>query len=179
MEHDPGVPSIACDRFELAPLTLDVIEALLTGDLASAERRLDVTFPQDDWLPGAAHMLRFRRDDLTRDPSVQPWIARAIVLPDRRMAGYAGFHGPPDTHGVCELGYTVFEAFRRRGIASQAALCLMRWARDEHGIRRFRVSISPDNAPSLAMAEKLGFARTGERIDEIDGLEWIFELAIT
>ena len=38
-----------------------------------------------------------------------------------------------------------------------------------------RASIAPDNAPSLRIAERLGLRRVGEQIDEIDGLELVFE----
>ena len=170
---------IRCERFELVLFSLAVIDALLAGDLASAERQLDVRFPPENWLPDAEHMLRFRRADVVRDPAAPPWIARAIVLPDRRVAGYIGFHGVPDADGIAELGYTVFAAYRRQEFAYEAARGMMDWARTEHGVRRFRVSISPGNAPSLAMAAKLGFVQTGEQMDEIDGLELVFDLQVS
>ena len=170
---------IRCERFELELFSLAVIDALLAGDLAPAERELDVRFPPENWLPDAGHMLRFRRADLLRDPDVWPWIARAMVLPDRRMAGYIGFHGAPDAGGIAELGYTVFSGYRRRGFAYEAARGMMNWAHTQHGIRLFRVSISPDNAPSLAMAAKLGFVQTGEQMDEIDGLELVFDVQVS
>jgi RimJ/RimL family protein N-acetyltransferase len=38
-----------------------------------------------------------------------------------------------------------------------------------------RASIAPGNTPSLRIAERLGFVQVGEQIDEIDGLELVFE----
>jgi RimJ/RimL family protein N-acetyltransferase len=55
----------------------------------------------------------------------------------------------------------------------------MRWARDEHGITEFVVSISPGNTPSLRLAASLGFVKVGSHIDEVDGLEDIFRLTYT
>ena len=66
-------------------------------------------------------------------------------------------------------------AHRRRGYAYEAVLGMMRWAHGEHGIGRYRVSVSPENGPSLALAAKLGFERTGEQMDPEDGLEYVFE----
>jgi RimJ/RimL family protein N-acetyltransferase len=79
---------------------------------------------------------------------------------------------------VVELGYEVFASYRRRGYASEAVQGMMDWAGTEHEIHRFRVSISPTNEASLAMAEKLGFKQTGEQMDEVDGLEYVFELSL-
>jgi len=38
-----------------------------------------------------------------------------------------------------------------------------------------RPSISPDNEPSLRLAQQFGFRQVGEQMDEIDGLEYVFE----
>jgi RimJ/RimL family protein N-acetyltransferase len=43
-------------------------------------------------------------------------------------------------------------------------------------VRLLRLSISPANAPSLAMAAKMGFRHAGEQVDEEDGLELILEV---
>jgi RimJ/RimL family protein N-acetyltransferase len=114
---------------------------------------------------------------MREDPNAQQWLVRAMVLREtgRRMAGHIGFHGPP-VDGAAELGYTVFPEYRRRGYALEAATALMDWAQKTHGVRRFIVSVSPSNGPSLALAAKMGFAKTGEQMDEVDGLEYVFEL---
>jgi RimJ/RimL family protein N-acetyltransferase len=49
------------------------------------------------------------------------------------------------------------------------------WAHATFGIGRFIASISPTNAASLALAAQLGFEQVGEQMDEIDGLEYVFE----
>ncbi len=59
------------------------------------------------------------------------------------------------------------------GIATEATLALMDWAATQ-GVLRVVASIAPDNAPSLRIAEKLGFARAGESEDEEDGPELVF-----
>jgi len=119
---------------------------------------------------------------MKQDPSLQEWLVYAVVLRDSREAvGHAGFHGRPGTNGkqdpeAVEIGYTIYEPYRGRGLATEAAAALIRWAREEHGIRRFIFSIAPGNEPSLAIARKLGFVQTGEQWDDEDGLELVFEL---
>jgi RimJ/RimL family protein N-acetyltransferase len=166
---------IRCQRFNLVLMTAGFIEALLAGDYVAAEEQLDVAFPEQRWAKDEEYVLRLRLDQMRSNPESAHWLLRAIVDLDRSMIGHAGFHGPPDGRGFVELGYTVFERFRRHGYASEAATCMMRWAEREHGVRNFRISVGESNAPSLAMASKLGFMRTGEQVDEIDGLEYVFE----
>jgi [ribosomal protein S5]-alanine N-acetyltransferase len=50
----------------------------------------------------------------------------------------------------------------------------MDWAAATRGIGRFVVSVSPENAPSVAMVRKLGFAPIGSHIDDADGYEDIY-----
>lgn len=110
-------------------------------------------------------------------PESAEWLLRAMVRrADGEIVGYINFHGPPDEAGRAELGYTVFEPHRRQGYATEAALAMMRWAHEAHGVSTFVVSISPANEPSLRLADAMGFLRTGTQIDEIDGEEWVFEL---
>ncbi len=52
---------------------------------------------------------------------------------------------------------------------------LFDWAHAQ-GVDRFRASVSPDNVPSLAIVQGLGFRQTGVQIDDIDGVELVFEL---
>ena len=56
---------------------------------------------------------------------------------------------------------------------------LIQWASAHKATRRFIASIGPENAPSLALARKLGFAEVGRHWDDQDGdeLEFMLELA--
>ena len=133
-----------------------------------------------DEFPGEAlGLVRFRRDQIAEHADWLPWSLRAIVLrePERTMVGYANFHGPPGVNdlgrpGAAETGYTVFPAYRGRGFATETAQAMMDWAAREHGVREFISGVTPDNAPSLRVNDKLHFVRTG---DVVDG-EIIFEL---
>ena len=60
--------------------------------------------------------------------------------------------------------------------AREAALALMQWARDDHGITSFVVSIAPGNQASQALAAGLGFVRIGSHVDDVDGPEDVLVL---
>jgi ribosomal-protein-alanine N-acetyltransferase len=173
---------IETDRLELISMTPAFLQASLRGDLAEAERQIQLSLP-GDW-PDYPPVLELRLEQLAAEPAVQPWLLRAIALrASRQMVGYIGFHTAPGAdylkewspHGV-EFGFTIFEPYRRQGFAREASLGLMRWAHEVQRITSFVVTISPDNMASRALAAGLGFVRIGSHIDEIDGLEDVFVL---
>jgi [ribosomal protein S5]-alanine N-acetyltransferase len=178
-----AAPSIVSQRLELVPLTPEVIDELLAGRGEEAGALAGIQVP-DGWPDEHDHrFLRLRADQTRKDPAWEQWLVRALALrePGRPMVGHAGFHGPPGINGshavdAVEVGYTVFEGFRGRGYATEAARALIAWAQAEHGVHRFIASVAPDNVPSLALVRRLGFVQTGSQWDEEDGEELVFEL---
>ena len=172
------VPPIATARFELVSMSLSFMRALVARDVPAAEAELGATVPPDfpDQLDS---FLQFRIADLSADPEAQPWLGRAIVLtqPDgtRTTIGSVGFHAPPGPDGRVEIGYRVEPEYRRQGVATEVVRAMFDWAAGQ-GVDRFRASISPDNAASLAVIGQFGFRQVGVQIDDIDGEELVFEL---
>ena len=170
------VPVLTTERLELVSLSKAFLAASLAGERAQAERLGGFQLPPA-WPGTHEPLLRLRLEDLEGDASLQPWLLRALVRPGpgRFMVGYVNFHGAPDARGAVELGYEVFPEHRRQGYAGETVRAMIAWAQREHGIRHFVASVSPGNAPSLAMVRKLGFTQTGSRWDEVDGEELVFE----
>jgi len=150
-----------------------LLRAVVRGDLAFVERRIGapVAAGWEQGVPAAR-----RLEQLAADPSEQPWLVRALVTSvPRRVVGSAGFHAAPDDRGRVEIGYDVAPAERRQGYAREAVEALLGWARSSGRARVCVASVSPGNAPSLGLVRSFGFRRVGEQIDEVDGLEWVFE----
>ena len=172
------VPAIPTARLELASMPVAFMEALLAGDPSAAGAAIGAAVPENlrDHLED---FLRYRLAQVVADPSIRVWLGRAMVLtePDgaRRVIGTIGFHGPPDERRRLEIGYSVQPAYRRQGFAREAVRAMLDWASFEHGIHHFIASISPTNEASLALTRGFGFVQTGEQMDEIDGLELVFE----
>jgi RimJ/RimL family protein N-acetyltransferase len=80
---------------------------------------------------------------------------------------------------MVEVGYAVDPACRRRGFGRAILHELIRRAAAEPAVRSVRASIRPDNAASLATIAGSGFVRVGEQLDDVDGPEHVFELAVT
>jgi ribosomal-protein-alanine N-acetyltransferase len=165
--------SIATPRLKLLPLTPSLLRAVAGGDLAEVEWQLGARVGKG-WEDGVPAKLRL--EQLAADPSQQLWLVRAIVASTpRQVVGCVGFHAPPDDDGRVEIGYDIVVAERRKGYAREGIRGLLDWACATGRVRICVASVSPDNAPSLALIHSLGFRHVGERIDEIDGLELVFE----
>lgn len=175
---------IVTERLELVPLPLAALEALAAGEGAEAASVMGVEIAEGWPDEHDRGFFALRARQLRDDPGRADWPVYAIVLPgaEPRMVGHAGYHGPPGINSrraddAVEFGYTVFEEFRRRGYATEAAQALLDAAR-ERGIRHFVLAVAPTNDPSLAMVRRFGFEQTGSQWDEEDGEELIFELRI-
>ena len=92
--------------------------------------------------------------------------------------GEAGFHAAPDADGMVEIGYAIDPEQRRRGYARAVLEHLLERARHEPDVRTFRATVSPTNAPSLALIGQYPFVEVGEQWDDEDGLEIIYEILV-
>ncbi len=159
-------------------MSVAFMEALQRRDFAAAEEEIGASVPR--WMPNQLrNFLRYRLAQLERDPTERQWLGRAIVLTDesgeRHVLGSIGFHGRPDGEGRAEIGYGIDPRYRRQGLTSEAVRAMFDWAHSRHGVSRFVASVSPGNRASLALISRFGFVRVGEQMDEIDGLEYVFE----
>ena len=152
------------------------MERAVNGDPSGIERITGVAVPEG-WVDEESWLLNYRFDQLRRDPTAGPWLLRIIVArePQPRMIGYINFHGPPSPEGWAEVGYEILPPYRRQGYATEAVKALFDWAHREHGVKRFRASVSPLNEASLALIKRLGFGPVGTQWDERDGEEIVFE----
>jgi [ribosomal protein S5]-alanine N-acetyltransferase len=159
-----------------ARLAPPALQALLAGDLATAREVSGA--PLTPWFLSAdvTWLWRLRLDQIAADPASADWIVRAAVtVPEGTVVGAGGFHGPPDTDGLVEIGYSTDPGFRRRGYARAMVTELLRWAAADPAVTTVRASISPGNKASLATIAGFGFTQIGEQWDDEDGLEHLFE----
>jgi RimJ/RimL family protein N-acetyltransferase len=166
-----SVEPITTERLELIAFEPEAIRHLIRG-----ERNLNLPreFPSQDDIDG---FLSIQLHRMEANPDRREWMARLMVTQTKReVIGHCGFHGPPEVIGRAEIGYTVFEQFRGQGFAKEAAKALVQWAFAQ-GEKEVYASVSPDNAPSLAVVRSLGFKQVGTQVDEVDGLELVFAIA--
>lgn len=174
MDPIPSDP-IVTDRLVLPLLTASRMERILAGDIPSVEAEIGMALPAP-WVADSARHIRFRLAQVQTHPDAEPWLIRPIAARSEppRVMGIINFHGPPDDRGFAEVGYSLEPESRGQGYAIEAVRALFEWASSEHGVTRFRASISPDNERSRNLVAKLGMIRVGAQWDEDDGLELIY-----
>ena len=74
---------------------------------------------------------------------------------------WCGLHSIDWEARQCDTGYWVRKSAQGRGIATEAANALLRYAFGALGMRRVGLTHSSGNEPSRRIAEKLGFALEG------------------
>ena len=118
-----------------------------------------------------------RSRQVGENPASAAWVTGVIWDEQQHLAvGRAGYHGPPDTAGMVEIGYAVDPAYRRLGYARAALEALLQRATDEPQVHTVRVTISPDNQASYELVSQYGFTEVGQQWDDEDGLEIIYEV---
>lgn len=81
-----------------------------------------------------------------------------------RLIGEAGVQDMrrdirPSLAGMLECGWALVPAAQGRGLAREAVEAVLAWAARTHPALPLACIIAPGNAPSLALAERLGFTR--------------------
>jgi RimJ/RimL family protein N-acetyltransferase len=87
--------------------------------------------------------------------------AFAALDGDGRFVGLALAFGIDRAAAEAELGYIVAPEARGRGLGTAILRALTDWAFAATGVRRLRLVVDVDNAASLRVAERSGYAREG------------------
>lgn len=153
------------ERLVLVPAPMEFLEAWVEGRADEAASLLGVRLPAG-WPtePQAREGLPVHLALLRTAPSEWLWRVRLITWGEgREVVGAVNLKGTPDASGSVDVGWGVEPAWRRRGIAVEAAAAVIDWALAHPAVRRVTARIAPDNAPSLRVAQRLGMRHVDTR----------------
>ena len=164
-------------RLQLIPCDLSHFEAILHDEQELASL-LQVELA-DDWLgfPAAREAMQPSYEFLKAHPSVLGWWTYLFIhQPDRTLIGLGGFKGEPSKEGMVEIGYEVAPAYRRRGLAMEAAQGMIKYAFARPEIKRVDAHTLPERNASTRVLEKVGMKHVGTVQDQQDGKIWRWSL---
>ena len=154
-------------RLDLVGCTVDLLRAE-GDDRGHFARLLDAQVP-DEWPPDLydddARLWSLSQVESATE--VEGWLTYYMVLRpvdglgERELVGIVGYKGPPTIDGTVEVGYSVMEAHRRRGYASEAVDALVGRAFDFPQVVRVIADTFPDLTASILVLERNGFTVDG------------------
>lgn len=154
----------ACLR--LIPATAKYLELELS-DIEHLARALGVASVPGDWPPGeydAGAIGFFLEQTLAAGDAGEGWLswyALSRQVKHAELFGCGGFLGAPDASGTVEIGYSIVQAARGRGLATEMVMALSSYALN-HGARRIIAHTTADNPASIAVLKKSAFDLGGE-----------------
>lgn len=161
--------------FRLAPLSQRWLEYFAVGDLEAA--RKESGLPLDPAFADGSAMWGIFAARIRDDARNTGWLVNA-VMSDGVSVGHAGFHSAPDADGLVEIGYTIFEPYRRRGLARESVGALIEYARESEEVRVIRACVAPDNIGSLGAITPYDFVRKHRQKEAGVGSEEVWELRL-
>lgn len=85
-----------------------------------------------------------------------------ILKEENIMVGDICFYGEPNEEGEVEIGYGTYPAYQGNGYMTEAVAVLIRWAREQPGVKRILASTDKTNVASYSVLVKNGFEKVGE-----------------
>ena len=164
-------------------LTLYTVELaeyeLLEADYAHPKLWLDRGFSDPHkYFLNNRNPIPYRINQVRKDPKVAKYLLRVAVLRESmEIIGSAGFHNLPDENGMIEIGFGIDPTFQNMGYGKQLLHGMWNWVVYEPGVKTLRYTVSPSNLISKQIIQKLEFDLVGEQVDDIDGVEEIYELS--
>ncbi|MEP7175428.1 MAG: GNAT family N-acetyltransferase [Gemmatimonadales bacterium] len=167
------------ERLEMAPLTLEQVDALLAGDGDRLRELTGVLFPRPIAPPPyMTDPLPDVRERLRRRLAEAPWWNWLISEREtERAVGSVSFGGPADEAGAVLIGYAMYEQFEGHGYATEAVKAMIDWAFQQAGVKQVRTLAPVWNTPALRVAENVGMRPVAS--DEDDDVGEVLVYAVT
>ncbi|GAB2774256.1 RimJ/RimL family protein N-acetyltransferase [Hymenobacter luteus] len=95
--------------------------------------------------------------------------------PKNTLVGAGGFHGPPQDETV-EIGFSIADDWRGRGLGTELVAGLIRHAADTGLVRQLTARTTPANTASRRILEQNGFCLSGPDPDAEGQLHFVRDL---
>jgi RimJ/RimL family protein N-acetyltransferase len=101
-------------------------------------------------------------DKLRNDPAMLGWFFYLVIhRADKRLIGAGGFKGLPNEKGLVEIGYEITADYRERGLGTEMAMALIRFAFGHSYIHRVIAHTEEEYNASVKILQKAGMRFVG------------------
>ncbi len=164
---------IETSRLQLRPCELSHFEAIIS-DEAQLAKELQVDLAED-WLgfDAAREAMQPAYEYLKTNPNALGWWTYLFIhKADLTLIGLGGFKGEVNEAGMVEIGYEIAPAYRRRGLALEAALGMIDFAFANPRVKLVDAHTLPERNASTGVLEKAGMSFAETVNDPTDGEIW-------
>jgi [ribosomal protein S5]-alanine N-acetyltransferase len=182
------MPALETARLRLVPITLEMVEAVLSRDKEASDTALDRALAALGWPTGARFPDSWPNDDLVSrafpfslaairaDPDKRLWGDTMVMTRESppKVLGSVVFKGHPDD-GIAEVGYGIEDGSRGQGLATEATLACVEWALAQPGIVAVQAITFEGHLASLGVIKNCGMTPAGTREHHIFGELLVFE----
>lgn len=166
-------------RLRLVPCEERHFEAILAGPERLGPILGATVFGDGFDFPGVASIetVRFFYERLKADPGLLGWWMHLFVhAEDGVLIGQGGYKGRADEAGMVEIGYAISPAYRRRGLATEAAQGLIDHAFTHDQVDRVDAHTLAGPNASTKVLKKVGMAFVETVEDPRVGEAWHWSL---
>ena len=161
---------IETERLQLIACNKMHFETLLKSEQDFADL-LDAKLA-DDWL-AFPESVPFAQKMLADNPQILRWGMYVFLYkPENTIIGTGGYKGIADENGMVEIGYAVASGFQNRGIATEAALAMIKNAFSYSFVNMVDAHTLAEENASVKVLQKCGMRKIGEKSDPEDGQIW-------
>lgn len=98
------------------------------------------------------------------DEALHNWYTYWLMIDktDGTGIGFIGFKGPPDSHGLSEVGYGIAAGHRSKGLTTEALKTLTGWASQSQASKGIWARVLKTNISSIKVLRHCGFQLFGE-----------------
>ena len=162
--------TIEAGSVTLRPVTRRIAQAVVDGEAITR------TFEQGalhDRIPQAMGFAI--RDIDSGAAAVLPTVWLVVRRADGQIVGDLGTHGPADSEGRVEIGYSLAPSLRGQGIGTAAVAALVRRIAAVPGIRQITAVTGAQNAASRRLLDRQGF-RVTDQLPDTDEVRYTLSL---
>lgn len=163
---------IATNRLKLLPVDAAACEASFAGTDALSQH-LAISLPDVIDLGYGAEPFRYTYERIKEHPDELIWWMYLFVRQqDQVLVGIGGYKGPPDEHGIVEIGYQIYEPYRSQGLATEAARGLIQQAFTHAEVNVVQAHTLAEENASVRVLKNCGMTFVQAIDDPDDGPVW-------